>query len=310
MFSAATQPHVTREFCDALQREGYVVVDNFMGGDLADALRAELLGLNEAGLLSPNTTQFGKRTFAKPHVYEADLHRPELRALFPTQLPHFAAWCDESAAEFAVTLRDTLPQLRLCVGDSARAVKLQLNTGHGGCFPWHYDNPGPPNKRAVTLLVYLNPRWRPGDGGELVLNPFLEKPVTVAPFHDRGVFFLSDRVVHRVLPNHAERLMMTTWFDGGAVNAQNEVTLSLPPAALADVPATARGLRQTGCQRAVSRAVYAEEYEQSLVECMSDVDDGLQALVAAHRQHLAAVDGNPPLRRLVDALRQLKPPAP
>lgn len=51
----------------------------------------------------------------------------------------------------------------------------------------HYDNPGPPNKRALTCLLYLNPDWKEGDGGELCLTPFLQKEKVIAPLLDRMV---------------------------------------------------------------------------------------------------------------------------
>lgn len=60
-------------------------------------------------------------------------------------------------------------------------------SGSGGCFPLHYDNPGPPNKRALTCLLYLNPDWKDGDGGELCLTPFLQKERVIAPLLDRMV---------------------------------------------------------------------------------------------------------------------------
>lgn len=59
--------------------------------------------------------------------------------------------------------------------------------GSGGCFPLHYDNPGPPNKRALTCLLYLNPDWKEGDGGEVCLRPFLGKEKAIAPLLDRLV---------------------------------------------------------------------------------------------------------------------------
>ena len=99
-------------------------------------------------------------------------------------------------------------------GDDARTVKLQHNLGGGGCFPLHYDNPGPPSNRALTCILYLNPEWREGDGGELQLVPFMRRPVRVAPRHDRLAVFLSDRVLHRVLPSKKERFCLTVWLDG------------------------------------------------------------------------------------------------
>ena len=71
--------HLTPALCDALLRDGYAVVDGFLGDEWAAALRAELLALAERGGLAPNRTHFaqpggGHHLFSKPHIYEADLH--------------------------------------------------------------------------------------------------------------------------------------------------------------------------------------------------------------------------------------------
>jgi hypothetical protein len=206
-------------------------------------------------------------------------------------------------------------------------VKLQHNRG-GGAFPHHFDNPGLPNARALTCLCYFNPvrlrcalrsrhvqpltatllahAWQPGDGGELVLSPFLAPEVALAPLMDRCVLFLSDRMLHRTARSEGARLAVTTWFDGDATNAPQDVGLRLPPSALADVAGTVAALRASPQQRAVSRAVYAEEYARSLVACMQGTEGEAQML-EAHAAHLAAVAANPPLARLVAALRELKP---
>ncbi len=207
-------------------------------------------------------------------------------------------------------------------------MKLQHNRG-GGAFPLHFDNPGLPNARALTCLCYFNPvrlrcafafatraathrrtplaqAWQPGDGGELVLSPFLAPEVALAPLMDRCVLFLSDRMLHRTARSEGARLAVTTWFDGDATNAPQDVGLRLPPSALADVAGTAAALRASPQQRAVSRAVYAEEYARSLAACMQGTEGEAQML-EAHAAHLAAVAANPPLARLVAALRELKP---
>jgi hypothetical protein len=86
------------------------------------------------------------------------------------------------------------------------------------------DNPGIPNKRQVTMLIYLNEHWEDGDGGEIVLQPFLERSVVIPPLMDRAVIFLSDVVLHRVLPANKPRYCFTIWIDGMNVN---KVTFSL-----------------------------------------------------------------------------------
>ena len=190
-------------------------------------------------------------------------------------------------------------------GDDARTVKLQHNRGGGGCFPLHYDNPGPPSNRALTCILYLNPDWSMGDGGELQLVPFMRRPVRVAPRHDRLAVFLSDRVLHRVLPANKERFCLTVWLDGEGVNAPEDIGLRLPPTAMRDIPGTAEALAATPAQRLLSRAVYPDEYEVSLMECMAGAE-GCSQMLESHRTHLKAVSGNAPLKALIDALRRLK----
>jgi Rps23 Pro-64 3,4-dihydroxylase Tpa1-like proline 4-hydroxylase len=36
----------------------------------------------------------------------------------------------------------------------------------------HFDSDAAVDGRRVTAILYLNPGWRPGDGGELRLYPF------------------------------------------------------------------------------------------------------------------------------------------
>ncbi|CAN0313487.1 unnamed protein product, partial [Hapterophycus canaliculatus] len=130
--------------------------------------------------------------------------------------------------------------LRLSRGTQGRTLKLQRNAGSGGCFPMHYDNPGPPNKRALTCLLYLNPDWKEGDGGEVCLTPFLQKEEAIAPLLDRLVIFRSDRVLHRVLPCNAERFMLTVWIDSPDVNPPEESTLRITRPQLEDWCVVAR----------------------------------------------------------------------
>lgn len=71
------------------------------------------------------------------------------------------------------------------------SVKLQHNTGGGGCFPLHCDSDAALDARVLTCLVYLNPLWRPSHGGQLRLYPFAGRPVDVEPINDRMVLFWS-----------------------------------------------------------------------------------------------------------------------
>ncbi|KAH8054264.1 hypothetical protein JL722_8997 [Aureococcus anophagefferens] len=47
----------------------------------------------------------------------------------------------------------------------ARAAAIKVQRNDGGAFPAHYDNAGPPSKRAVTAVLYFGAEA----GGDLVL---------------------------------------------------------------------------------------------------------------------------------------------
>ena len=65
-----------------------------------------------------------------------------------------------------------------------------------------------------------------------MLSPFLAPEVALPPLFDRAVLFLSDRVLHRTERAAVQRLAVTTWYDGDAVNAPHDVGLRLPPSAM------------------------------------------------------------------------------
>ena len=83
-----------------------------------------------------------------------------------------------------------------------QVVKLQRNAGFGGCFPLHFDSDARVDGRRVTVLTYLNPDWRDGDGGELILYPFpLRAPVKIEPKMGRVVLFSAANMLHSVEPS-------------------------------------------------------------------------------------------------------------
>ena len=290
---------LTAEAAAQLWTDGWCVLDGLLGRDWAMALRSEIASLAEGGLMREHRFQFAQAQFRKPHIYEVDMHDAALRV----RAPDFDALFRENPV--AEVLNGHQPQLQLTPGCDASTLKLQYNAGGGGCFPCHYDNAGRPNQRQLTCLVYLNHEWQPGDGGELELLPFLQPTIRIPPKLDRAVLFLSDRVLHRVLPAAVPRYCFTLWIDGTAVNDDASVGLSAAQLALDD--ASVAALCGSARQRAVSRAVYAEEYEVSLRECMGGAE-GAAEMVAAHLAHVAQQRAHPQLAPFVEGLRKRKPP--
>lgn len=282
-----------------LSSEGYVVVDGFLDPERAKALREEAAALAHAGGLPAHRFQFGSSQFVKPNIFEADLHDEAMREA----LPMFSdVFFDDSLAR---SLTACMPQLQLATGPSAKTLKVQYNAGSGGCFPWHYDNAGRPNRRVVTFVVYLNPFWREGDGGEIVLCPFLRPEVVVPPLMGRAVIFRSDRILHRVLPSTAERFCFSLWLEGRATNSDADCNLTSKHLSMDSDDVNRFCLSPV--QRAVSRAVYAEEYEESLRDCMAEAP-GSAEMLQEHWVHVQRQQTHPQLGPLVKALRALKPP--
>ncbi|CEM34728.1 unnamed protein product [Vitrella brassicaformis CCMP3155] len=177
---------ITEDKIAHLVAEGFAIIDGCFSHEWATALRKEAVWLMESGLLIPNRTKFGQALLTKPNVYELDLHG-EARS----KVPEFdALWASDALVEaLSCCLKWLGSSVELLKGTEARSIKIQCNRGSGGCFPFHYDNAGPPCNRKVTCLVYLNPDWQEGDGGEIVLLPFLKEAVVVPPLMARMVIF-------------------------------------------------------------------------------------------------------------------------
>lgn len=328
----ATWVKIDESVCASLTAEHFVVVDEVLASSpvphlqppTADGLLREMLWLVSVGAspsptsinntyeyLKQNQTSFGSTLFAKPGIFEADWHDEKIRCRQELScMRSLAASCKELVSRLKAHWKGA-EELVPMVGEADPcSIKMQFNTGMGGCFPAHYDNPGPPNTRALTCILYLNPEWQPGHGGELTLYPFLSRTPhrSIAPLHNRLVVFRSNTMLHRVEQCHAPRFCITIWIDGVDTNSPGKTQLKLPTSIYDDddtFAATVAMLQSTPLQRSVSRAVYREIYESSLVECMHDQASaqGRGLMVAAHRQHLEGVSKNATLQRFVEALR-------
>lgn len=81
-------------------------------------------------------------------------------------------------------------------------------------LPNQKDAEGEGANRVVSLVVYLNSRWQPEDGGELVL--YAQDGNTevgrVTPAQGTLVVFLSEDVPHEVLPARRDRFSIAGWY--------------------------------------------------------------------------------------------------
>ena len=83
----------------------------------------------------------------------------------------------------------------------------------GGHYQAHRDALRGDRARRVTAIIYLNSAWKEADGGCLRVHN-AGKSRDIEPRGGRLVVFLSDRLLHEVLPGSATRHAATAWFRG------------------------------------------------------------------------------------------------
>lgn len=99
----------------------------------------------------------------------------------------------------------------------------------GAFYKKHVDAFQGSSNRRLSSVLYLNPAWQPGDGGELVMynrndysrddysrddysrddNAVLE---TISPSFGKLVIFLSEEFPHEVLATQCSRYSLTGWY--------------------------------------------------------------------------------------------------
>lgn len=126
--------------------------------------------------------------------------------------------CGESSAQsrfldWTETLRHQLNRAFYLGLQRSEFHFARYATGRG--YARHVDqHRGQPHRR-ITLILYLTPDWRAGDGGELCLydprDPEKEWR-RLLPEHGRLVLFRSELFPHAVRPARRPRWSVTGWF--------------------------------------------------------------------------------------------------
>ncbi|HFD6681496.1 TPA: 2OG-Fe(II) oxygenase [Providencia alcalifaciens] len=84
---------------------------------------------------------------------------------------------------------------------------------NGGFYKKHVDNPRGVGRRKITTVLYMNERWLPQDGGELVVYDHEDNHLfKLEPVAGRMIFFMSENFPHEVLPTENKRESIAGWF--------------------------------------------------------------------------------------------------
>jgi SM-20-related protein len=74
----------------------------------------------------------------------------------------------------------------------------------------HLDQFRNNDSRQFSMVVYLNPDWEQGDGGELCIH-HADHLQMISPVNRKTVFFKSSELEHEVLLTHLPRMSITGW---------------------------------------------------------------------------------------------------
>lgn len=80
----------------------------------------------------------------------------------------------------------------------------------GSYYKKHLDQFNNRSNRMITVLLYLNENWKPGDGGELKIYG-KDQNILVEPVARRLLLFKSDKIEHEVLVTRVPRYSLTGW---------------------------------------------------------------------------------------------------
>ncbi|KAI7867852.1 hypothetical protein BDF14DRAFT_1799777 [Spinellus fusiger] len=203
---------------EALYSHGWAIVDGLLDLDTVKGARLEAEAMLAQGVFSSPSAAVTNKEEADP-FRDTKARDDTIVWLDPTQntSPHIAKILafihgplHHDMAEMIRLHGSTEYQLAYYHPQNAQYEQ------HRDAFP--VDDPSDQQQRRVTAIVYLNPVWASGDGGELkLLAPAeahgvrLGADTIVPPLLGRVVLFMSGVVDHAVLQANKERFALTAW---------------------------------------------------------------------------------------------------
>lgn len=195
------KPHRER-ICQELVTQGWTVIDDFFDPHLIRELTNECQSQWQLGLL----IEAGVGRLDQLKI-EKSIRGDQIRWLEPGM-----AGCVDRFLTDMETLRDFFNrQLFLGLEESENHFAFYPP---GAFYQKHLDRFQRSDSRVISSILYLNPAWKAGHGGELRLH--LEHGYEdIEPIANRLVLFISAQILHEVLPTALDRLSLTGWFKRG-----------------------------------------------------------------------------------------------
>lgn len=182
---------------DELAAQNYVVIDDFIDNNLYKEIKNFLLkkidAFDQAGIgaLNQNTI---KKTIRGDKTYWLNKER------------------DFELKEFWELLAETKSTLNRYCYLSLSGDEFHLaHYPSGGFYARHLDQFDGRSNRMISMIIYLNENWEPGNGGQLEILDKNRELQLVDPIARRCVLFKSDQVPHAVLKSFKDRYSLTGW---------------------------------------------------------------------------------------------------
>ena len=183
---------------DQLSENDYVVVDDFISDEMFNGIMGFFQEMESADKLK-------KAGIGTQQDYQV---KAEIRG-------DFIYWLDEDrdlALKTFFELKDELIQSlkRFCYLSLSGSEFHIAKYPAGSYYHRHLDQFNERTNRQITVLIYLNKHWKPGNGGELVIYKE-DQEILVEPVAKRLLLFKSDVIEHEVLTTQVPRYSLTGW---------------------------------------------------------------------------------------------------
>ncbi len=176
---------------DELAEQNYVVIDDFIDNNLYKEIKKFLFDKLDAfdqagiGALDQNII---KKTIRGDKTYWLNKER------------------DSEIKDFWDLLAETKNTLNRYCYLSLSGDEFHLaHYPSGGYYARHLDQFDGRNNRMISMIIYLNENWQPGNGGQLQILDKNRELQLVEPIAKRCVSFNSDQVPHAVLKSFKDR---------------------------------------------------------------------------------------------------------
>lgn len=182
---------------DDISSKDYVIVDNFLWDELYTEIKSFFLGklpnFKEAGIGAHSENQIDTKIrgdFTYWLDRNRDAHLKTYWELLDETMHIFNRYCYLSLSGYEFHL---------------------AHYPSGGHYDKHLDQFENRSNRMISMIIYLNDDWKPGDGGELEIFEKDGASFLVEPLAARCVMFKSAEVPHAVLEAHKSRFSLTGW---------------------------------------------------------------------------------------------------